>query len=96
MDAVTLLRAQLEAAHALSGQVVSGLTPDQIHWQPAGLAHPIGATYAHVVLNEDWVVHTFLKGGAPLYETAWVGRTGFSSSQPRGGGPGKNGHAPCG
>lgn len=85
MDVISLLRQQAEAAHAASARLIEGLTPEQLYWHPPGSANPIGATFAHVVLNEDWLVHAALTGGAPLYENAWAEKTGFSSVQPSGG-----------
>lgn len=85
MDAIALLRLQVEGAHTLSDRCMEGLSSEWVHWRPPGSAHPIGATYAHMVLNEDWGVHTLLQGQVPLYETTWAGRTGFSAPQPGGG-----------
>lgn len=85
MDATALLRDQIEDAHSLTNRMLEGLTPEQVHWCPPGLAHPIGSTFAHMVLNEDWVIHTLLQGKTSLYESSWAGRTGFSSPQPEGG-----------
>lgn len=82
MDAISLLREQVEAAYTLSGQCLEGLTPEQLHWVPAGAAHPIGATYAHVILNEDWLVHRLLQDQPLLSETTWAGQTGVSAEQP--------------
>lgn len=82
MDPITLLRSQAEEAHGLTTRMIEGLAPAEIHWRPPGLAHPIGATYAHMVLNEDWLVQALLLGGAPWYEGAWMSRTGCSSLQP--------------
>lgn len=85
MDAISLLRQQAEAAHAASARLLEGLTPEQLRWPPPGSANPIGATFAHMVLNEDWLIHAAFSGGAPLYESSWAGKTGFSSVQPSGG-----------
>jgi hypothetical protein len=85
MDAVALLRLQLESAHVLADRCLEGLTPEQLHWRPPGTAHPISATYAHMVLSEDWFIQTHLQSRPPLYDASWSGKSGFSALQPEGG-----------
>lgn len=85
MDAIALLRNQIQDVHSLTDRMLEGLTPEQLHWRPPGSAHPIGSTFAHMVLNEDWLVHTAFQGRPPLYESGWASSTGFSSPQPEGG-----------
>ncbi len=85
MDTIALLRGQLESAHFLTERCLEGLTLAQLQWRPPGTAHPIGATYAHMVLSEDWFVQTHLQSRLPLYDGIWAGKTGFSAPQPEGG-----------
>lgn len=82
MDAIALLRLQVEDAHSLTDRMVEGLIPEQVHWQPPAGAHSVGATLSHMVLNEDWLIRTLLLGRPAMYETDWAGRTGFSAPQP--------------
>ncbi len=58
------------------------MTEDQWHWPPPGIANPLGATYAHVAVSEDVIVHSILQGGAPLLATTFPGRTGMSEPMP--------------
>lgn len=77
-----LFREQVAGAtHQLEG-TMQGVTPEQAHWFPPGKANPIGANYAHVVLGQDVLINGMLKGGAPLYATAWAGKIGVSEPPP--------------
>jgi hypothetical protein len=58
------------------------VTPDQAHWAPPGIANPLGATYAHLVLGEDFLINGMLKGSAPLAATSWAGKVGLSEPPP--------------
>ncbi len=82
MDSVTLFRQQLKEAHEWLEVVMQGVTPEQLHWKPAGKANPISASYAHVIMGEDFLVNAMLKGGPPLAMTAWAGKTGLSEMPP--------------
>ena len=82
MDAVTLLRRQIEGAHQPLEQTMAYVTPEQVHWRPPGTANPLGATYGHVVASEDFLVNTVLRGQAPLLAGPWSGRTGLSELPP--------------
>lgn len=79
MNATSLLREQLQQAHQSLEAVMTDVTPEQAHWCPPGIANPIGATYAHVLMGEDLVINTLLQGGPPLFATNWVGKTGLSA-----------------
>ena len=63
---------------------VATLTPEQATWQPAGLALPAGAQYAHILTSEDFLLHGAARGGAPLAMSTWQGRTGISELPPAG------------
>jgi hypothetical protein len=54
-SSIELLRAQFKAAHDVLAGTMEGVTADQAHWSPPGLANPLGATYAHVLTSEDGV-----------------------------------------
>ncbi|MHB8766816.1 MAG: DinB family protein [Deferrisomatales bacterium] len=87
--ALSLLRSQLQAAHGLLEGTIGDVSTAQAHWAPGGLALPIGATYAHVVLSEDATINALFRGGAPLFATAWAGKAGVSEPP-----PGPDPHAP--
>jgi hypothetical protein len=82
MDAVSLIRQQLQAAHGILDETMKDVTAEQAHWAPPGTANPLGATYAHMVLSEDFVVNGMLKGGTPLAMSTWAGKVGISEPPP--------------
>ena len=73
---------QLKTAHQLLEGTMADVTVEMAHWSPAGLAHPVGANYAHVVFAEDGMVNRMLKGGAPLFWGALGGKAGVSELPP--------------
>jgi hypothetical protein len=77
-----VLAAQLDAAAGLLGIVMADVTPEVASWKPAGLANPIGTTYAHVVAGCDAFVNGTMRGGAPLFASSFAGRTGLSELPP--------------
>jgi len=83
MDAVTLLKRQIDLAHLMLEGTMADVTPEQAHWQPGGGAAPIGANYAHIVWVEDRYVSTLL-GDETLAETSFAGRMGLSETIPAG------------
>jgi len=82
MNAVSLLREQIQQAHGFLEATMEGVTPEQAHWTPFGAANPLAATYVHAVASEDLAVNMVLKGGAPLYASSWAEKTGISEVQP--------------
>ncbi|TFG57672.1 MAG: hypothetical protein E4H29_06685, partial [Deltaproteobacteria bacterium] len=64
-NVISLLREQLKTVNVLVEGTMADVTPEQAHWGPPGVAMPIGATYAHVVVSQDGVINGMLKGGAP-------------------------------
>ncbi len=81
MNAIELLHIELKWAHELLDLVMQDVTPGMAAWKPPGTANPLGATYAHAVFSEDAVVNIALRGGIPLYEGDWRGRTGIENPQ---------------
>jgi hypothetical protein len=73
---------ELQAAHQTLEGTVIGVTQEQAHWLPPGIAHPVGATYAHVILSEDAAINGMFRGQAPLFAGAWAGKTGVSELPP--------------
>ncbi len=72
-----VLKAALDFAHryVLEG-TMEAVPEDMANRRPGGMANTIGSTYAHVVLSEDQIVNAMLRGGKPLGEGDWSGRTG--------------------
>ncbi len=92
-NAVSLLRAQFKAAHDVLEGTMQGVTSEQAHWTPPGVANPLGATCVHIVVSEDGTFNGMLKGGAPLLASTWAGKTGVSEMPPMPG-PGVDGLPP--
>ncbi|HYO50718.1 MAG TPA: DinB family protein [Chloroflexia bacterium] len=82
MDAVTLLRQQFETAHQWLEGTMADVTPEQAHWTPPGVANPLGASYAHVVVSEDLLVNYMVRQATPLCFSTWAERTGISEPMP--------------
>jgi hypothetical protein len=79
---ISFFREELRAAHQLLEGTIEGVTQEQAHWTPPGIALPIGPTYAHIVLSEDGTLNGMLKGSAPLFASSWAGKTGVSELPP--------------
>jgi hypothetical protein len=82
MDGISLLRKQFRDGHGWLEGTMQDVTPEQAHWTPPGKANPLGATYAHILLGEDAMINSMVKGGAPLFATTWAGKTGLSEMPP--------------
>jgi hypothetical protein len=82
MHATALLREQVQQAHAFLEATMEGVTPEQAHWIPPGVANPLAATYVHAIASEDLAINQILKGEAPLYASVWAEKTGISEVQP--------------
>ena len=82
MQAISLLRAQIQQAHSFLQETMADVTPEQAAYIPPGVANPLGATYVHAVASEDLAIHMALQGIAPLYAAALADETGVSEIQP--------------
>lgn len=67
MDARSLLKEQITGAHRILNSALGGLPQEMVTVQPPGTANSIGATLAHVVLDEDWLISQAM--GEPLLYT---------------------------
>ncbi|HUZ01038.1 MAG TPA: DinB family protein [Thermomicrobiaceae bacterium] len=81
MDVVSLLREQLRGAHDVLESTIGDTTAEQAHRAPGGTVLSIAANYAHTVCGED-AVAGLIDGSAPLFQSAWAGRTGVSELPP--------------
>jgi hypothetical protein len=79
---VSHIREQMKTAHWLMEGTLSDVSEEMFHFAPPGKALPIGAALVHYVSWEDWMIHSLLKGGAPLMAGPWAGKTGVSEPQP--------------
>lgn len=82
MEVRELLRQQFREANEWLAATMQGVTSEQAHWKPPGMANPLGATYAHALLSQDVIGNVVIKGGAPLVATTWAGKAGISESPP--------------
>ena len=73
---------ELQAAHQTLEGIIMGVTQELAHWHPPGIANPLGATYAHVILSEDATINGMFKGQSPLFAGSWAGKTGVSELPP--------------
>ena len=83
MDALAILRQQFKECNEWLEATMAGVTPEQAHWKPAGSANPLGATYAHALMTQDYVANMAIKGGAPLAATTWAKKVGISEPPPK-------------
>jgi len=81
MTAIATHRTALKWAFELLEMTMADVTQEQADWPPPGIANPVGATYAHAVCGLDGVVNGLLRGAAPLFASAWAGKTGVSDPQ---------------
>src|SRR5436853_286696 len=82
MDALSLLRMQLENAHDTLEGTLGDISAEDAHREPGGRAFKPAANYAHVIFAEDNVVNGMLRHEPPLHASSWTGRTGFSEPMP--------------
>jgi len=80
---MAFFREELRAAHQLLEGTMEGVTVDQAHWAPPGIALSIGATYARIVLSEDATINGIFKGAAPFSPAHGPGGPGPATSLPR-------------
>ena len=77
-----LLRQQVQLAHQALEGTMAGVTPAMAHAAPPGIANPLGATYAHLVVSEDMFIQGMLKHRAPLGASEFASNTGLSEPMP--------------
>ena len=66
-DNISWLRELVKDADKLMEATMANVTEVQAHWIPPGVAMPIRARYARVVLSRDGAVNGAFKAGAPLF-----------------------------
>lgn len=81
--ATAILREQFRVGHEFLEGTMQGVTSEMAHWSPPGKAQPLGANYAHVLISEDFLVNSLLKGSAPLLASTWEGKVGVSEFPPQ-------------
>ncbi len=81
MNAVSSYREGLRWAYELLEMVMADVTPEQAHATPPGIANPLGAIYAHAIIDLDLIPHNLFQGKPGLFQTTWAGKTGISDPQ---------------
>jgi hypothetical protein len=83
MDAIDLVRSQYKGAHDLLEATMQDVTDEQAHWTPPGIANPLGGTYVHTVMAEDFLLMARAKGDSkPLSMGDFAGKVGISEPPP--------------
>jgi len=85
MGAIALIRGGFQGAHGVLEATMNDVTPEQAQWAPPGVANPLGATYAHVVMGEDGLLNSMVTGATPLLASSWAGKLGLSEMPPAAG-----------
>jgi hypothetical protein len=79
MDLISSYVMQLKEAHGFLEATMADVTPEVANFIPPGRANSVGACYAHVICGEDLAINGMLKGGAPLFVSSHLGKTGLLS-----------------
>ena len=82
MDSVDLVRSQYKGAHDLLEATMADVTAEQAHWAPPGIANPLGASYAHTIMAEDFLLNMRARGEKPLAMGDFAGKAGVSEPPP--------------
>lgn len=78
---VDAVRDAIRVCHQWLEATVADVSSEQAHWRPVGIANPIAAVYAHVVVGADVAVNVLLKGEQPII-TARTHGAGISEMMP--------------
>ena len=82
-NTVNFVRSQFQAVRDnWLEPTMQGVTAEQAHWQVPGRSAPIGAQYAHHIIALDFLFLGFVRRGAPVYATAFAGKTCLSEPYP--------------
>jgi hypothetical protein len=76
MDGVGAIKSGFQGAHMWYQGTVGDVTQEQANTQPQGGGLPIGATMAHVLHSEDFMVNQVIRGQTPLWENGWKAKVG--------------------
>ncbi len=82
MTALELLKSHVQTGRQFLEGTFADVTPEMLHKAPGGTANPLGATYAHLIFSEDWLINNVLRGKKMLAETEWAGKTGVDKPMP--------------
>jgi hypothetical protein len=81
------LKEQIDTTRFVLDSTLKDLTQEDCMKAVSGTAHPIGATWAHSVMSEDFVINGMVRGAAPLMMSTFAGKSGISEPNPMPGTP---------
>lgn len=87
MSKAEALKEQIAMTRFVVDSTLKDISQEDCMKPVSGTAHPIGATYAHMVLSEDFIVNMMARGGTPLVMSTFAGKTGVSEPPPMPGSP---------
>lgn len=85
-SAVNVLRAQYGLMQGWLEGTMNGVTDELAHFDPPGLASPIGAQAGHIASGIDFFVIGLAAGKPPLLTSRFAGKSGMSEAPPAGAG----------
>lgn len=85
-SAVNVLRGQYSLMQGWLEGTMNGVTNDVAHFDPPGLASPIGAQAGHIATGIDFFVIGLAAGKAPLMMSRFADKSGLSEAPPAGAG----------
>lgn len=78
MDIRDYIRYQFEFGWGQVDSVMEGVTDELFNWQPPGVAHPIKASFLHLVAAEDSFVNRLFQGQPLVWVTGgWSAQIGL-------------------
>lgn len=82
MSKAEIIKEQLATSRMVVDGTMADVTQEDCMKAVSGTAHPIGATYAHMVISEDFVLNMMVRGAQPLMMSSHAGKTGVSEPPP--------------
>lgn len=77
MNSIEAVRSGIAYSHEIFMATAGDLTAELTHWLPPGIANPIGAIFAHALIEQDeWI--GIAKASPPLHDSTFKGKTGIS------------------
>ncbi len=82
MSKAEALKEQINMTRFVVDSTMKDVTQEDCMKAVSGTAHPIGATYAHTVQSEDFILSMMIRGTTPLMMGPFAGKTGASEPPP--------------
>lgn len=82
MELATFIQAALDRVHQANLRVITGLTQEEINWQPNPEANSIGLILLHASRSEDSFIQTRMRGKPQVWETGkWYEKMGLTAAE---------------